>query len=71
MALADLTAHRAKLAATLKTAETELKTLKAKGEPKQTIYRHKTEMAAARERIQTIDRFIEVPPGPRSGSTGC
>lgn len=63
-ALADLHAHRAKLAATLQAADTELKTLKASGVPKQEIFRHKTEMAATAERVKTIDRFLASKPTP-------
>jgi hypothetical protein len=62
-ALKDLVAHRDRIAAKIKQAEHDIANAKP-GTSKQEIYRHKTEIAAARERIATIDRFLKSKPTP-------
>jgi hypothetical protein len=63
-ALADLRAHRDKLAAKVATAEQHVAQLKKAGASKQTIYRSKVELAAAKERIALVDKFLDSNPSP-------
>lgn len=61
-ALADLRAHRARIAAVVDKAEAELRSAKQRGESKQSVYRTKVELAAAKERLRVIDKFLESKP---------
>jgi hypothetical protein len=64
-ALADLRAHRAKLDVAHDRAQSELAQMRPKGVTRQTVFRHKVEMADNRERAALIDKFLASNPTPQ------